>query len=122
MNNLINWFEIPADDFDRAIAFYKKVMSIEINEVDMFGTKMGFMPSDGNNVSGAIVQGEGYSPSDTGTLIYLHGGDDLQPMLDKVESNKGKILLPKTMINPEMGYFALFMDTEGNKMAFHSMH
>lgn len=28
MNNVINWFEIPVADMDRAVAFYEPVMQI----------------------------------------------------------------------------------------------
>jgi predicted enzyme related to lactoylglutathione lyase len=66
------------------------------------------------------VQGEGYSPSTDGVLAYLNGGLDLQITLDKIEPSNGEIIVPKTQISPEMGYFGLFIDTEGNKMAVHS--
>jgi uncharacterized protein len=120
MQNLINWFEIPATNFKRAISFYKAILGVEIKETEMFGTKMGFFPTDGTNVSGAIVQGEEYKPSTNGTPLYLNAGSDLQTVLDKVEPNNGKIIVPKTQISPEMGYFGMFIDTEGNKMAVHS--
>lgn len=120
MENLISWFEIPATDFSRAVSFYKSVLGLDIKETEMFGTKMGFFPSDGKNVSGAIVQGEDYKPSTDGVLVYLNGGNDLQTVLDKIEKNKGKVIVPKTQISPEMGYFGMFIDTEGNKMAVHS--
>lgn len=120
MENLISWFEIPASDFSRAVGFYKNILTIEIQEADMFGTKMGFMPTDGSNVSGAIVAGEDYQPSMEGVTVYLNGGSDLQVVLDKVENNGGKIIVPKTQISAEMGYFAMFIDTEGNKLALHS--
>ncbi|MFY7900601.1 MAG: VOC family protein [Chitinophagaceae bacterium] len=122
MQNLINWFEIPVKDFKRAVAFYKSILEIDIQESEMFGTKMGFFPTDGKNVSGAIIQGEDYKPSTDGILAYLNGGDDLQTVLNKIEPNKGKVILPKTQISPEMGFFAIFLDTEGNKMAIHSIH
>lgn len=120
MKNLINWFEIPATDFSRAITFYSAVLDVEFNKVEMFGTKMGFFPSDGTNVSGAIVEGEGYTPSTDGIIAYLNGGNNLQEVLDKVEKNNGKVIVPKTQISSEMGYFGMFIDTEGNKMAVHS--
>lgn len=122
MQNLVNFIDIPATDFGRALSFYKAILGIEINETDMFGTKMGFFPTDGTNVSGAIVQGEDYKPSTTGVLVYLNGGNDLQTILDKVEPNNGKIIVPKTHISPEVGYIAIFIDTEGNKMAVHSIN
>jgi predicted enzyme related to lactoylglutathione lyase len=120
MENLINWFEIPATDFSRAVSFYKNILAIDIQEADMFGTKMGFMPTDGSNVSGAIVAGEDYAPSMEGVTVYLNGGADLQVILNKIETNGGKVIVPKTQISVEMGYFAMFIDTEGNKLALHS--
>ena len=121
MKNLINWFEIPAKDFSRAVTFYRAILGLEIKETEMFGTKMGFFPSDWGNVSGAIVQGEDYKPSTEGVIAYLNGGNDLQDVLSKVEKNNGKVIVPKTQISPEMGYFGMFIDTEGNKMAVHSI-
>jgi hypothetical protein len=53
-------------------------------------------------------------------LVYLDGGNDLQDILNRVESAGGKILLPKTMISEEIGYMAIFLDSEGNKQALHS--
>lgn len=121
MKNFVNWFEIPVVDFKRALGFYKGILSVEIKETEMFGTKMGFFPSDGKNVSGAIVQGSDYKPSTEGITLYLNGGSDLQIILDKVEKFEGQIIVPKTQISPEMGYFAMFIDTEGNKLALHSI-
>lgn len=103
MENLINWVEIPAADFNRAVTFYRAILSIDITEADMHGTMMGFFPSDGLAVSGAIVQGPGYQPSATGTVVYLNGGADLQPILDRIVANGGTIRIPKTLISPEMG-------------------
>ena len=71
MENLINWFEIPAADFNRAVTFYKSILSTDIQETEMFGTKMGFLPSDGTNVSGAVVAGDDQKPSMEGVTIYL---------------------------------------------------
>lgn len=122
MKNLINWFEIPASDFKRAITFYEHILDIDIKEAEMFGTKMGFFPTDGTNVSGAIVQGEDYKPSMDGVVAYLNGGDDLQVVLDKVANKDGNVIVSKTQISSEMGYFAMFIDTEGNKMAVHSIN
>lgn len=121
MDNLVNFFEIPASDFTRAVGFYKGVLDVEIQETEMFGTKMGFLPSDGENVSGAIVQGDDYQPSMAGVTLYLNGGENLQPTLDKVEQHGGNVIVPKTQISPEMGYFAMFIDTEGNKLGLHSI-
>jgi predicted enzyme related to lactoylglutathione lyase len=74
-----------------------------------------------NGVGGGIVQGAGFEPSSTGALVYLNGGDDLSGALSRVEAAGGKIVLPKTSIGPN-GFMAHFIDTEGNKVALHSMN
>lgn len=121
MANVINWFEIPAKNFDRACEFYSKVLSGEIHKMDApAGVMMGFLPgSVPDAVGGAIVQGEGYEPSSKGSVVYLNGGEDLSGPLSKVEKAGGKILVPKTSIG-ENGFIAQFVDTEGNRIAFHS--
>lgn len=73
-----------------------------------------------NGIGGAIVAGPGSTPSDTGSLLYLNGGKDLNLILEKVEAAGGRIIMPKTLINEEAGYFAIFIDSEGNKLALHS--
>jgi predicted enzyme related to lactoylglutathione lyase len=122
MKNLVTFIDIPASDFGRAVSFYKAILGLEISEADISGTKMGFFPSDGTNASGAIVHGKDYKPTTDGVLAYLYGGNDLQKVLDKVELNKGKIVLQKTHISAEVGYIGIFIDTEGNKMALHSLN
>ncbi len=121
MKNAINWFEIPVKNFERAKSFYSALMGGDIMVMPHPQYKYGMLPADmQNGVGGGIVEGEGFEPSDKGPLIYLNGGDDLSIPLSKVEKAGGKILLPKTSIGPN-GFMAHIMDTEGNKIALHSM-
>lgn len=122
MKNAINWFEIPVKNFERAKAFYSTIMDGEIVEMPHPEFKYGMLPADMENggIGGGIVEGPGFEPSDKGSLIYLNGGDDLSVPLSKVEKAGGVILLPKTSLGPN-GFMASFMDTEGNRIAFHSM-
>jgi predicted enzyme related to lactoylglutathione lyase len=53
-------------------------------------------------------------------MAYLNGGDNLKPILGRVEKSGGKIVIPKTEITPEIGCFSVFEDTEGNHVALHS--
>jgi hypothetical protein len=82
--------------------------------------EMGIFPYEEQMVTGVIVKGEDFKPSADGVTIYLNGGDNLQVILDKVEKNSGKIIVPKTPHADESGYFAMFLDSEGNKMGLHS--
>ncbi|WP_257668825.1 VOC family protein [Parapedobacter tibetensis] len=121
MNNLISIVEIPTTDFPRAVKFYQTILGVAIEEVDMDGTQMGVLPSDGETINVVLVKGDDYKPTTDGAVLYLNAGDDLQPMLDNVEQNGGQVIVPKTEISPEIGYFALFIDTEGNKLGLHSV-
>lgn len=118
MSNAINWFEIPASDIDRAVTFYSSILAAELQKNEMGGYNMAFFPADG--VSGALVQGDGYVPSETGIVPYLNGGDDLSEILSRVESAGGTVILPKTKISDDIGYMAFFKDSEGNKVGLHS--
>ncbi|MBX3239536.1 MAG: VOC family protein [Chitinophagaceae bacterium] len=122
MKNLISIVEIPTTDFARAVTFYQSILDVSIEEVDMDGTQMGVFPNEEGTVNLLLIKGGDYKPSTDGAIIYLNAGKDLQPILDKVEQNEGQIIVPKTEISPEMGYFALFIDTEGNKLGLHSIH
>jgi predicted enzyme related to lactoylglutathione lyase len=118
----INWFEIPVVDFERAKKFYTKILEFEMFDMIMGEYRMGFFPREAGSVSGAIVSGKSYEPSTKGSVIYLNCGDDLSLVLDRVGPNGGSVLVPKTIISPEHGFYAFFSDSEGNKVGLHSPH
>lgn len=120
--NAINWFEIPALDIQRAQKFYEIVLDIELSLLDLGEHhKMALFPSDQNSVSGALVYHDWYKPSDThGPLIYLNANPDLQEVEDRIVTNGGTVIFPKRQISPDQGYMAVFLDSEGNRVALHS--
>jgi uncharacterized protein len=86
--------------------------------------KMRMFPlEDMTGVGGALVFNEQFYKSSAthGPLIYLNGNPDVQLVLDRVERAGGKIAIPKTLITPEYGFMAAFIDTEGNRIALHSV-
>ncbi len=122
MANNINWFEIPVVDFERAKKFYEILLDAKIEKMGWGPATMGFFPvQNSGEIGGAIICGEGFVPSDKGVVIYFNGGDDLNNILSKVEKAGGKIIIPKTLIKEDIGFYATFLDTEGNKLALHSM-
>lgn len=123
VKNALNWFEIPVTNFERAKAFYSKIFNFEMSSAPMGNTMMGFLLYDqeGGGIGGAIVHGEDYVPSQQGTMVYLNGGGDLTIVLNRIEKAGGKVVVPKTKISDEHGFFAIFVDTEGNKVGLHSM-
>jgi uncharacterized protein len=121
LQNAINWFEIPVIDFKRAKQFYSTIYDFEMPEMVMGETKMGFLLFEQEGgIGGAIVHGLNYVPSTEGTKVYLNAGKDLNTVLERVESAGGKVIMDKTQITPELGYFAIFQDTEGNHISLHS--
>jgi uncharacterized protein len=121
--NAISWFEIPAVNLDRAQKFYETIFDIKMIPMDMPQLKMRMFPIESPmNIGGALCHASGfYQPSTTdGPLIYLNANPDVQNVLDKIESAGGKIVVPKTEISPEYGHMAVFIDSEGNRVALHS--
>ncbi|NNC96280.1 MAG: VOC family protein [Chitinophagales bacterium] len=121
--HLVNWFEIPALDIERAKKFYTGIFSCgDFTDMQMGTHKMAIfpMPEDTENsgVTGAIIQGDEYQPNENGTTVYF-GVDDCSEELSKVEDNGGKIVHEKKAIG-EHGFVAHFIDTEGNRIALHS--
>jgi predicted enzyme related to lactoylglutathione lyase len=79
---------------------------------------MAYFPAD-RGIGGALIYGPGCVPSDTGTLVYLNAGSDLDGILGRVELAGGRVIMPKTLISDTAGWFALFIDSEGNRLALH---
>ena len=121
MANAINWFELPANNFERAVKFYNEVLGENLQPMNHPEMKIAFFPAKDNGVGGAVTQGNGNKPNAQGALVYLNGGNDLAKPLAKVEKAGGKVIMPKTSIG-ENGFKAIFEDTEGNRVALHSMN
>ncbi len=120
MKSFISIFEIPATEISRAVDFYEAILDIKIEKMEFAEMQMGIFPYEGQMVTGVIMKAKGYIPSADGVTIYLNGGNNLQIILDKVEKNGGKIIVPKSLHADESGYYAIFIDSEGNKIGLHS--
>jgi predicted enzyme related to lactoylglutathione lyase len=125
MKNAISWFEIPTTDISRAQKFYETIFGISMMPMDLPNIKMRMFPLDDmmTQVGGALVDSGGFhkvSLTD-GPLVYLNANPDVQHILDKVPGAGGSIMVPKTEISPEYGFMAVITDTEGNRIALHSV-
>jgi len=114
-----HWFEIPVSDFERAKTFYETIYNMKIDPFEAGPIKMGIFPHSG--VGGAICFGEHYTPGSNGVVIYLDANPDLDKVLNKIESAGGEVLQTKKQISDEFGFMALFIDSEGNRIALNSM-
>ncbi|MBK9759950.1 MAG: VOC family protein [Flavobacteriales bacterium] len=118
LKDFVSWFEIPVYDIHRAARFYNDIYSMEM-EVGYNGDfAMAYFPAD-KGIGGALIAGPGCTPNSTGVLIYLNAGNDLDNVLGRVELAGGRVIMSKTEISESAGSFALFIDSEGNRLALH---
>lgn len=118
LGNALNWFDIPVSDLDRAEAFYSEILGVVLERYSGPGIYGALFPAQG--LSGTLIQGEGFTPSYQGSVVYLSGGDDLNTVLNRVLGAGGKVLQGKTEIGGDRGFFAYLEDTEGNRVGLHS--
>jgi predicted enzyme related to lactoylglutathione lyase len=121
--NAVGWFEIPVTDMDRAIKFYETVLEVKL-ERHIFGTlDMAWFPGveNGSGSSGSLVMNKAYTPSPDGILVYFTARSGISEGLSRAEKAGGKILLQRTPVSDNFGYMGLLIDSEGNRVALHSM-
>jgi predicted enzyme related to lactoylglutathione lyase len=118
LKDYVTWFEIPAYDLLRAKAFYDHVYGIAMRTAQVGDFAMAYFPAD-EGIGGAVVQGPGCLPNDTGALLYLNAGPDLDIVLARVHEAGGRVVMGRTLIGEGAGWFALIIDTEGNRLALH---
>lgn len=122
VNNPVSWFEIPVRDLGRAMRFYQAAFGYQMKETQMGPSRMAWFPMEpgGAGAAGTLIQDEGYVPSHDGSLVYISVGD-IDGTLAAIATAGGKTLLPKMSIG-EHGSIAHFEDSEGNRVALHSMN
>jgi predicted enzyme related to lactoylglutathione lyase len=113
------WFEIPADNLERAKKFYGS----------MFGWKFNKLQAAVNDYCHIDTGGKDASP-DGGLMPRMHPQQPITNYISvpsvskgaaKVEKLGGTICKAKTAV-PGMGYFAICLDTEGNTFALWEMN
>jgi predicted enzyme related to lactoylglutathione lyase len=118
--NVPAWFEIPASRLDRAQNFYETILGVSLKRESMGGGDMAVFPYGGKpNTSGALIQHEDCEPSVLGSTVYLNVSD-LRPVLERVLANGGDSIVPRTELPGGMGFFAQFIDSEGNRVGLYS--
>lgn len=124
--NVLTWFEIPVDDLDRAQKFYETVFDIHMIRRGDGANESVFFPFDPNvvqatsgRVTGVLNKSESSNPSGKGTVVYINARPSIQDVLDRVEPAGGKIIEPKELFG-SVGFIAVILDSEGNKIGLHS--
>jgi hypothetical protein len=110
-------FEIPADDVERAQAFYREafgwriqpIPEMQYTTVTTTDTDEQGAPKEPGGINGGLMQRQGQM---TAPIITIES-DDIDDSLLTVEKLGGSVAAPKMAVG-DMGYAAYFTDTEGN--------
>lgn len=120
MRSPFHYVSIPCSDFDRATAFYGSVTGLELRVNENVPFPMAYFVDADGSYPGHLFVMDGFSPSANGPIVYLQVDADLDDTLARVQQAGGQTLMPKRQIAPGKGFWAMFLDTEGNRLALHS--
>nr|WP_293297162.1 VOC family protein [Allomuricauda sp.] len=115
MKNNLSHFAIYIDDIDRAKGFYSNLFGWDYNS---YGQDDFLQIKDSAGDDGKLIgalQSRNYSPIKEKIIGFecSISVSDIDEIIEKIESNNGKIVMPKTEI-PYVGWLVKFLDTEGN--------
>ncbi len=121
-----SWLEIPVNNLERAVAFYRAVF--DLGDVPVYDDYPPariavLLPSekDIRNPGVSLVQSPTHVPSRHGALINFHVGDHaaLEKAVEQVLANSGSISEPLVDMGDGVKYLVI-LDSEGNSIALSS--
>ena len=118
MSNIINWFEIPVQNLQRATAFYEHCINAQFRQEHVAGMSMAVFNYQEPAIGGALVKSDMILPSSSGTVVYLYTAD-IAASLAKVAEKGGTCCFGPEILPNDIGTIALIIDSEGNKVGLH---
>lgn len=117
-------FEVPFDDAERALGFYREVFDWQIQpmpemEYNIVATGPAGddgMPNEPGYIGGGMMQ----RLEHVATPVITLDVDDIDATLADVEAHGGSTVEPKSAVG-DMGFAAYFKDSEGNLMGLWQM-
>ncbi len=109
-------FEIPADEPESLVAFYRELLGWTFSKVagfDYWSCKTADGKDDSTGINGAITKKQYREQSVTNYITVA----DIEVLLRRVEQLGGKILVPRSPV-AGMGWYAIVMDPESNPIGF----
>ncbi len=104
-------FEIPADNLERAVDFYKKVFGWKFEKYA--GPMNYWLVTAGEDaepgINGAIAEKDETHPATVNTISV----SSFEDAVTKIVASGGEVLMPKMAV-PKVGYMTYCKDTEGN--------
>jgi len=121
MKNAVVWSEIAVSDLRRATAFYEKLLDGKL-KAETFGPyELALFPHAADGIGGCLMKGEGYEPSEKGTVTYLAAEPGIDAALKRATAAGAKVLMAKVALPGNQGYIAHVSDCEGNRIGLHAM-
>lgn len=114
MNNICH-IELPSKDFVKAKKFYGDVFNWQFEETKEMNYIV-FKAPEG--VNGGFT--DTLEPAQKPGIVFYIEVDDIEATIKKAEEVGGKCFVGKTQISPEIGYFAMLYDLEGNQIGLWS--
>lgn len=116
--NKVSWFEMPADDIDRASTFYNKAFGWRTPPMGAEGVYALTTSADdyGNPIEIGGINGGIHlraKEADAGPVVNI-SVDDIDAALDQIVAAGGRVVQPRSVVEEFGLSMALFADTEGN--------
>jgi uncharacterized protein len=108
--------ELPSADFAQSGRFYAELFGWDTQQVPELNYAM-FSAEGGPGGGFPQIDGAMYNPNNV--LIYVDT-DDMEASLSKAESLGGSTVVPRTEIPGNNGWFAVFTDLSGNRVALYT--
>ncbi|MDN5846665.1 MAG: VOC family protein [Candidatus Nitrosocosmicus sp.] len=112
---IIQHFEFPADDVERAKKFYRGIWmgNGEVGYPEDPSKDYWFGETKDENGKKGLSGGTMKRQSQEHKVTNYITVNSIEEYTQKIEQAGGKIIVPKTEI-PNMGYYEIFLDSEGN--------
>lgn len=117
MSHRIVWFDMPVTDLSRAMAFYTAVLNLKIKEQFQDVAVIEHLEGE---VSGCLFKSNEPIPTEHGVLLYFNVSGRLDSAVAAVEDKGGRVEQAPHAIG-QFGYRAIVTDSEGNRIALHSV-
>ena len=114
MSNVINWFEIPVQDLQRATAFYEHCIDAQFRQEHVAGMSMAVFHYQEPAIGGALVKSEELQPSANGTVVYLYTAD-IAASLKKVAEKGGTCCFGQKFYRMILAPLRLLLTVKGIK-------
>ena len=118
-HNRFVWVDIPVSDLDRAAAFYGAVLGVKIHH-ETIGEHKFCVIDLGQGNGGCLILNAEEITADAGMLVYMNADGRIHDAVAQVTAHGGEVDQPVHAIGPH-GFRAVVRDSEGNRLALHSM-